>query len=764
MLARQIEVRPQPALPSALLGAALLVASSVGACSDDSETPVGGKGGEAAVGGAGGRLDLTSSSSAMAGGSPPLPETFSVSGVVVDQDGAPVEGAIVMQGGGEIALVTGADGSFTVELTQSIPGVPTAVAAKVGYRADGVELEELPTDPITLTLRIVNPPDNALGYDFGEPGVGDPKEDNSTLFCGHCHTTFAAQFQKSKHAGSAKNPIVHDLYAGVASALEDEAACDDAFGIHREGAMPGEPGTMMHRCYIGNGVLPDLNACGAPGFLACDNPEIQPPEKPTAFGGCADCHAFGMDGPQGGRDFLEAEGVGFENGNHCDACHHVRDIDLSLPPGAGGRLVMQRPREKLGKEIGAPLRQAIFGPYPDVPNQFMGGSYQPKFATAEFCAGCHEQKQAALLPATSLDPDRFPDGLPTHSTYSEWLAGPFNTETTPCQFCHMPPIDGLVNPLDVATESDLGIVFGFARDPEELRAHTFRGPLFKEPAVPRLLDGALTLSIAADQTGAELSVDVTVANTGCGHAVPTGEPMRAMILLVEVDGCGERFDATGGLTVSDIGGATAPGAVGGDVTVAGTTITWPTAVATPGDVVRFVRPSGSYWDYDGVGLFEGSTLTPFEKGMPILEPVAQATVVSVGAGSLIVDTAVTVLPGDLVFLGDALPADLAVADGEQARSLSGAPGVVFSRVMLDPLGVRNAPHYRAIDIASDSRIRPGESATTTHSFAIPAGCLQADVHATVLYRPLPLRLAAERAWDARDYVATEETESVTLLP
>ena len=749
-----------------LLGAVVVAATSVGACSDDSVVPTGGSGGDTTSGGrGGGTVDLTSStSSSSGGGGTPLPQTFSVVGVVVDQDGEPVEGAIVMQGGGEIALETGPDGSFEIALTQVIPGVPTAVAAKVGYRADGLEFVELPTEPITLTLRAVMPPDNALGYEFGEPGVGDPEEDSSTLFCGHCHTTFAAQFQKSKHAGSAKNPIVHDLYAGVASALADEAACDEAFGIHREGTEPGAPGTMMHRCYIGDGVLPDLNPCGEAGFLACDNPDIAAPEKPTAFGGCADCHALGMDGPQGGRDLLEAQGVGFENGNHCDACHHVRDVDLSLPPGAGGRLVMQRPREKLSKEIGAPLRQVMFGPYPDVPNQFMGGSYQPKFATAEFCAGCHDQKQAALLPATSLDSARWPDGLPTHSTYSEWLAGPFNTETTQCQFCHMPPVDGLVNALDVASESDLGIAFGFARQPEELRAHTFRGPLYKEPAVPRLLDDALTLSIAATQVGAALDVDVTVANTGCGHAVPTGEPMRAIILLVLVDGCGERFRATAGLTVSDIGNRTPPGAVGGDVTLLGTTISWPAADAAVGDVVRFVRPSGSYWDYDGVGLFEGPALTPFEKGMPILDPVGEATVVSVAAGSMVVDVAVGALPGDLVFIGDALPATLAVGDGDAARALSGAPGATFSRVMVDSLGGRNVPHYRAIDIASDNRIRPGESATTAHRFAIPPGCSQADVRATVLYRPLPLRLAAERAWDARDYVAREESEAVTLLP
>lgn len=748
------------------LSAVVLLASGFGACADDGETPItgGGRGGDdaAGAGGLGGLASQpTSSTTSTSSG---LPERFTVQGIVVDQTGAPLAGALVLQGGGEVQVTTSADGSFELSLVTAIPGTPTAVAAKTGYRSGGVELISLPIEPLTLMLRAIVAPDNESTYSFGEPGVGDPMRDNSTLYCGHCHTRLAAQFQTSKHAGSAKNPLVQDVYAGVASALSDQDACQDAGGIHREGTEPGAPGTMAERCYIGAGVLPDLNGCGEPGFMSCDNPDISAAEKPTAFGGCADCHAIGMDGPAGGRDLLEAEGVGYEHGNHCDACHHVRDIDLAAPPGSAGRLVMQRPREKLSDDIGAPIRQAMFGPYPDVPNPFMGGSYQPKFSSSEFCAGCHEQKQAALLPFTALDPQRFPDGLPTHSTYSEWLAGPFNTSTTQCHFCHMPPVDGLVNTLDVASESDLGIAFGFARDPEEIRAHTFRGPLYEEPSVPRLLDTALTTSITATQNGAELMVEVELANSGCGHAVPTGEPMRAMILLVSVEGCDEVFRGTSGLTVSDLGGLSAPGAVGGDVSVAGTTVSWAAAVAEVGDVVRFVRPSGAFWDYDGVGLFEGSTLSPFEKGMPILSPVGEALVTSVAPGTLTIDSVIAVLPGDLVFLGDALPAGLDVPDGDAARAVSGAPGVMLSRVMLDPFGDRNAPHYRAVDIASDSRIRPGESTVTAHGFAIPAGCFSAEVHTTVLYRPLPLRLAAERAWDARDYVASSETAAVTLLP
>jgi hypothetical protein len=96
-------------------------------------------------------------------------------------------------------MTTGANGEFELELTSTDPGTPTAVAAKTGYRSAGLELTSLPGEPIELMLYIVEPPDNT-GYDFRPPGVGDPEIDNSTLFCGHCHTTLTAQFQTSGHA------------------------------------------------------------------------------------------------------------------------------------------------------------------------------------------------------------------------------------------------------------------------------------------------------------------------------------------------------------------------------------------------------------------------------------------------------------------------------------------------------------------------------------------------------------------------------------
>lgn len=752
----------RPPRSAAIIPASFAAAlASVGACSGDPDAR------DPASSGTGGSVTIASSSASTvpagpatsvgAGGSN-LPDEFTITGVVTDGS-APLEGAIVMQGGGEPAIVTGPDGAFSIMMTRAIAGTPTVVAAKVGYRSRGVELTELPEEPVLLELPYVSAPDN-VGYVFGDPGQGSTETDISTKFCGHCHTTFAKQFQSSAHAKATKDPLVQDLYAGVTRAHADKASCEAAGGIFRAGKVPGTASDSAAKCYLGAGVLPDLNpGCGGAGDLSCDDPGLPAAQKPGAFGRCADCHAAGMDGPAGGRDLLEATGIAYENGNHCDACHHVRDVDLTKPPGTAGRLIMQRPKEKLSDDPAAMLMQVMFGPLPDVPLVFMGGSYQPKFSQAEFCAGCHEQKQEALLPGASLDAGRWPDGLPTHSTFSEWTEGPFNTPGTPCQFCHMPPTLGLGNTIDVADEENAGIVFGFMRPPERIRSHIFRGPL---AGAPRLIDTAAAVFLGATAVSGEVMAAVTIKNTGCGHALPTGEPMRALLLVVRAEACGAPMAPSGGMTLTDIGGAAAQGTVGVDAFVAGAELTWGVGAgrAKPGDVVRAVRPTGVYDDYEGIGFFADPSLTPQEKGLEVRAPVGEAEVVSVAQGKLTLSGGLAVQSGDIVFLGDAGGAS--ILDGQASAALAGAPGYAFARVLVDPAGARGVPHFRATDMVSDNRIAPQAEATTEHRFAAPAGCMSATVTATVLYRPVPVRLARERGWDARDYVIAVAQETIAL--
>jgi hypothetical protein len=672
---------------------------------------------------------------------------FEVSGVVVDDEGTPLEGAFVMQGGrAEEAVQTDSEGVFSIVLQNSPETYAALVAAKMGYRAAGMEYFP-PGEAVTLRLRKVRAPDNE-DYIYQDPGdgVNVHKED-----CTHCHGSFVSQFLTSKHAEAAKNVLLQDLYAGISQAFSSEESCESSGGVWAAGKVPGQPEAEVEKCYIGGGVLGDLNSqCGGEGQPRCDALDISEDERPSTFGGCADCHAPGIDGKAGGRDLHEAHGLAYEKGVHCDVCHKVRDVDLSKPPGVGQRLVMGRPGEP-GRNIFV-WDPVYYGPLKDVPNIAMGGSYQPKFEESLFCAGCHEQEQEALLPGESVDHGRWPKGVPVHSTYSEWKAGPYNQSETPCQFCHMPAtVDPkVINPVDLARRNNQSITFGFERPPEDIRQHIFRGPL---DGSPRLIDGAVYVSLRTSRVGSELEVTASVANSGCGHAVPTGEPMRALVMVVEAssDECGI-LSAQDGMTIGDVGGALATGVVGESISVVGTRLTWGegAARANPGDVVRGVRPTGSFDDYDGVGFFGNESLSAKEKGMEIRAPVGEARVASVGSGAIELDSAVGLLEGDEVFLGAPWPG--AQVDGEDALHLAGKPGYTFSRVLVDSAGRRNVPHYRAVDMRSDNRIPPGGRGLTVHRFEVPSGCESGEVRAEILYRPVPLQMAATRGWSAKDYV------------
>lgn len=715
----------------------------------------------AGPGGAGGAGGVMTGSmvTTSTGGTMELPPTFTVEGVVVDDGGVPVEGATVLQGGTSYApphFVTGADGTFSIEVVSSDDRTVVIAVAKPDHRGAGIEIYEVPSEPVEITLREAVGPDNPA-YVFQDPGVGS---DPSTRFCGHCHETYAADLQTSKHVQAAKNPLVQDLYAGVTDAHSDSGSCTAAGGTWQQGLTPGSPSTPIDKCYLGGGVLPDLNTtCGGAAQSACDDPTIAVPDAPTAFGACADCHAPGIDGVAGGRNLHEAIDLAYDHGVHCDVCHKVRDVDLSLPPGIGQRLILGRPNE-LDPSPLADYRPIYYGPLLDVPNSFMGGSPQPKFNEATFCAGCHQQLQPALVPGDTLDGTRWPDGLPIHTTYDEWLAGPYNAPETPCQFCHMPAGVDLPNSIDTAVGMPQSITFGFERPPEDNRHHIFRSPLFHGD--PRLIDSALFVSVALSVNTGEVDANVSVANIGCGHAIPTGEPMRALVMLVTAQGggCAQPLPPVGGMTVHDVGGFVARGTEGTDVTTAGTTMTWAAGAlaASAGDVVRIVRPSGTFDDYDGVGIFAGNTLTPAEKGLEIHEPVATASVVSAGGGQLQLDQSLTVLAGDIVYLGD--PA--ATSDAQTSLHLAGAAGYTFSKVLTDNANARGVAHYRATDIASDNRIPPGDNAITTHSFTALGGCTSATVTAIVLYRPHPTAMAAERGWDASDYVIATGQATVPL--
>ena len=697
-----------------------------------------------------------------------LPPSFPVT-VRVTRDGAPLPDVSVLQGGGQIQGTTDADGTFVATIDSTVEGELWVIASLRDHRSQAERIREADGETVELELKTVEV-DNP-DYTYATPGGEQHK---TTEYCSHCHFRFAEQFAGSAHRGAASNPEVHDLYAGTASAFGGAEACEAAGGRWASGTLPG--GGAGERCYVAAGFLPDsLPGCGDADQPPCD---ADPAGLPG--GRCADCHAPAVNGPAGGGwSLLNVEGIAFDEGVHCDFCHKVRDVDMDAAPGVAGRLVLGRPQEPDGGA--SEFVPVMYGPYFDVPNVYMGGSPAPHFRDATICGGCHQYEQEGLweAAAAAIDADRWPSGtLPIHSTIAEWNASP-SWSGVGCQYCHMPAMDVPNSAdLDLFEGTSPGVAGGFERPYGEVRDHSFYGPLNVLPADGmRLIETAAALTpevawiAAADSASgaAELTVDSRVTNVGAGHALPTGEPLRSVVLVVHATCQDEPLTLLQGPTITEVGGRFADGVVGDGVESGdrgagpGSALDWEGVDALVGEapedlVVRAVRPTGGWVDYDGIGPFGDGTFDAAAKGLPEVTAVGEAAVVAIDGTGLELATPLDLLPGDRVYVVE--PSG-GLQDGAPARALAGAPGVDFARVLVGLDGRRGAPHYGAVDVARDNRIASGAGAEQIHRFALPEGCDEASVSASLLYRRAPLSLARERGWTNVEVMAAAWETTVT---
>src|SRR5204862_299396 len=81
-----------------------------------------------------------------------------------------------------------------------------------------------------------------------------------------------------------------------------------------------------------------------------------------------------------------------------------------------------------------------------------------------------------------------------------------------------------------------------------------------------------------------------------------------------------------------------------------------------------------------------------QKGMPIEEVAGEARILSVSGDQVTLDRALPA--GQLAYLGDDDPGGALPGDGDPSPAVAGAPGFAFARVLVDPDGVRMAPHHR----------------------------------------------------------------------
>ncbi|MEE9436430.1 MAG: multiheme c-type cytochrome [Candidatus Adiutricales bacterium] len=317
---------------------------------------------------------------------------------------------------------------------------------------------------------------------------------NSPRVCYACHTKLALTWLDSKMAHATSNPKLLDMYYGT-----------DAYG------HPGR----------------------GPGYRL-DNPD--------SVGNCAICHAPSAAADPGRsldlKDILSSSRTEWD-GISCEYCHKVRKVidDPSTPSGAAAILERQKPAS--GQSI------LVFGPYDDVVVPPMAASYNPIYESGRFCSLCHSHREplaeGKVWDREKIYTDEEWSGfglkddtmLPIQTTYQEWKAwqdglpqGDPNKEKN-CQQCHMSWTKKLLPYENYVVENMARNMWGTFRDPKNIRPHHFEGGTRAQ------LANALAMELEGRVEDGLLTIKVHISNTNGGHWVPTGEPMRSVMLLVE---------------------------------------------------------------------------------------------------------------------------------------------------------------------------------------------------------------------------------------
>jgi len=173
----------------------------------------------------------------------------------------------------------------------------------------------------------------------------------------------------------------------------------------------------------------------------------------------------------------------------CDYCHSIRQVVTS---GTNPRAVVDFSNVKSGpsKESASPVHGTVFSPV---------------HVSSVACISCHEYRNAL--------------GFPVLTTYSEWKNSLYPAEGQECQTCHMYTVRGdIVDPrIKKATQ-------------EGVNLHQMPGSRSLDQ-----LNRAIQMQFSTERVGPEIKVTVKLTNRGAGHYVPTGSPLRQLILDVRVD-------------------------------------------------------------------------------------------------------------------------------------------------------------------------------------------------------------------------------------
>ena len=449
-----------------------------------------------------------------------LPVT--VSGVVRSASG-PIAGAIVQVQGTPNRTTTDPQGHFTLH-GQGLGGshVVTVTAWAEGHYIGWTNLDPrrpiAKDDRIVVELRPLFDGDNHEYTWFSDEGV------HGSASCGLCHREYV-EWQADAHARAAINPRFISMFRGTD--LSGRRGQLTRFASDGQSVLPPDP------------ALPDTG----PGFrldnpdragtcAACHTPMAArvPTDNSCAWSGChstvtADrAESVGVTPSIRGVTPVGIEGIGLE-GVACEFCHKIREVILD--PGTGlphpdmpGILSLRLARPHGGDD------QVFFGTLTDVSRE--RDSYLPLQSESQFCAACHFGVFGGVVSNMKMT-----GGTVIYNSYGEWLNSPYAQRGSSlyrtCQDCHMPRQDTLYS------------VFphrgGVARDYVTYHNHTMLGP-----SDEKFLRSAVTMTSTATYREGTVDVQVSLTNSGAGHAVPTDAPMRSVTLVVEaLDANGRRL-------------------------------------------------------------------------------------------------------------------------------------------------------------------------------------------------------------------------------
>lgn len=177
----------------------------------------------------------------------------------------------------------------------------------------------------------------------------------------------------------------------------------------------------------------------------------------------------------------------------CDYCHSIREV-VETPAAFKARVEFSQLKSGPSRGTDSPAHAT---------------AYSAVHTSALTCAVCHEYRN--------------PQGFAVIDTYEEWKRSPAGKADQACQICHMYLVKGAV--VDPRVKRDASHM---------LNLHDIPGSHSVEQ-----LNRALKVRMTAVRSGDRVEVTVRLANEGAGHSLPTGSPMRQLILEVRAKPYGE---------------------------------------------------------------------------------------------------------------------------------------------------------------------------------------------------------------------------------